>query len=109
MPATAQASSLSEVSPETPTAPSSVVPSWISTPKHFTCDVFGDLLWIWPVQTNEELEIVRRNAVADFLLHLSYNALQRCLSGLAPATKQRDLARVDNHRDVVLTLEQQLT
>ena len=32
MPATAQASSLSEVSPETPTAPSSVVPSWISTP-----------------------------------------------------------------------------
>jgi len=32
MPATAQASSLSEVSPETPTAPSSVVPSMISTP-----------------------------------------------------------------------------
>ena len=32
MPATAQASSLSEVSPETPTAPRSVVPSMISTP-----------------------------------------------------------------------------
>ena len=32
MPAMAQASSLSEVSPDTPTAPSSVVPSMISTP-----------------------------------------------------------------------------
>jgi hypothetical protein len=32
MPAMAQISSLSEVSPETPIAPSRVVPSWISTP-----------------------------------------------------------------------------
>ncbi len=32
MPATAQVSSLSEVSPLTPTAPSRVAPSWISTP-----------------------------------------------------------------------------
>src|SRR4029077_180756 len=32
MPATAQASSLSEVSPLTPTAPSKILPSWIKTP-----------------------------------------------------------------------------
>src|SRR3954451_3437663 len=32
MPATAQTSSLSEVSPLTPTAPSRTAPSWISTP-----------------------------------------------------------------------------
>jgi len=32
MPAIAQISSLSEVSPETPTAPSSAPPSWIKTP-----------------------------------------------------------------------------
>lgn len=32
MPATAQASSLSDVSPDTPTAPSSLAPLWISTP-----------------------------------------------------------------------------
>ena len=32
MPAMAQISSLSDVSPETPTAPSSVLPFWIRTP-----------------------------------------------------------------------------